>query len=98
MKITIELWNRKNQHSVRKQNEMLLVTLESMARELAEEREAHAETKKLLREALSTRVAKGHSMRQALKVVEGGQARLQLTTEQVAEQFAKVNSRPDHTA
>lgn len=78
MKITIELWNRKNQHSIREKNEMLLVTLESMARELAEERKAHEETKELLREALSARVSKGHSMRQALTVVNGDLARFQL--------------------
>lgn len=77
MKISFE-FGRRGQHSVRKQNEMLLVTVEELARQLTEERAGHAATKGQLREALGARVIKGHQMRQALTVVNGGKARFQL--------------------
>lgn len=77
MKFTFE-FGRRGQHSARKQNETLLLALEAMAQKLTEEQQAHEETKQQLREALSDRVARGHQMRQGLRVVSGGQARFQL--------------------
>lgn len=77
MKITFE-FGRKGQHSVRKQNEMLLVTVQELAKQLSEERAGHATTKEQLRDALNDRVVKGHQMRKALTVINGGQARFQL--------------------
>lgn len=77
MKITFE-FGRKAQHSVRKQNEILLVTVEALRQQLEAERAKNTDLEGQLREALGARIAKGHRMRQALTVVNGGQARFQL--------------------
>ena len=77
MKFTFE-FGRRGQHSVRKQNEALLLAMEAMAQKLTEEQQAHEETRKQLREALEDRLSRGHRMRQGFQVVSGGQARFQL--------------------
>ena len=77
MKISFE-FGRRGQHSVRKQNEMLLMTIEVLTEKLRTEQEARLEIESQLRDALSDRVARGHQMRQGLQVINGGQARFQL--------------------
>jgi hypothetical protein len=77
VKITFD-FGRKSQHGIREQNKLLLVTVESLAKQLSETREELAMARGQLRDALSDRVVKGHQMRQGLRVVQGGQARFQL--------------------
>lgn len=77
MRLTLE-FGRRGQHSVRKQNEMLMATIEVLTEKLHETQDELVDTKAQLREALSDRVARGHQMRQGLRVVQGGQARFQL--------------------
>lgn len=77
MKITFE-FGRRGQHSVRKQNELLLATVETLTEQLVAAKVELADTREQLNDALADRLARGHQMRQGLRVIQGGPARFQL--------------------
>lgn len=80
MKITIE-FGRRNAHSLREQNKRLRAQNELLTDTLLAEKVEHDITKAQLQKALEARVEQRHrsiANSQALRVIQGGQARFQL--------------------